>query len=361
MEKYPVSEQTANKMIWIIEKQSEKFPVPDNRSITIEHSGEYTVLHCCFGSLVNETLARYISAVLTAEQGRVISSKSDPYRIIFGNVQAEDVIRILKEARPEHIKTVLSLSLPRSSLYKHRFIQTAKRFGAIMRGAKYDKINIDNIIKIYGNSPIARETLRELYTDKLDVGEAEKIIRAINDREMKMQTFEGLSLLGELGLQQELHDIAKPDRPEAEILKIIKRRLLNTKVRLVCLNCGKYSVVFKADDVAKDPRCPQCTSRLLACVHPHMTEAQSIIKKRLKGSPLTAEEAEKLRRIKMSADVMVAYGKRGAIAIAGRGVGPQTALRILSKVFAFKEEDRLYKEILEAERAFIKNHRFWSD
>ncbi|MEM5804746.1 MAG: DEAD/DEAH box helicase [Candidatus Aenigmatarchaeota archaeon] len=360
-EKYPVSEQTANKMVWIIGKQAEKFPVPDNRSITVEHSGEFTVLHCCFGSLVNETLARYISAILTAEQGRVITSKSDPYRIIFGNVQACDVIRILRDARPDQIRTVLALSLPRSSLYKHRFVQIAKRFGAIMKGAKYDKINIDNIIKIYGNSPIARETLRELFVEKLDVEQTEKIIKDISGGGMKVQAFEGLSLLGELGLQQELHDIAKPDRPEAEILKIIKKRLLNTKVRLVCLNCGRYSVVFKADDVANDPRCPQCTSKLLACVHPHMTEAQGIIKKRLKGGQLTDEEAEKLRRIKMSADVMVAYGKRGAIALAGRGVGPQTALRILSKTFAFKDEDRLYKEILSAEREFIRTHRFWSD
>ncbi|MFQ6010151.1 MAG: DEAD/DEAH box helicase [Candidatus Aenigmatarchaeota archaeon] len=358
-EKYPVSSQTASKMVWIINRQSKKFPVPDNRSITVEHAGDFTVLHCCFGSLVNETLARYISAILTAEQGRVVQSKTDPYRIIFSNVQPENIVRILKDIKPEQLHTVLALSLPRSSLYKHRFIQIAKRFGAIMKGAKYDKINVDNIIKVYRDSPIAKETLRELFTEKLDVKQTEKIIRSIRSKKLKIHTVDGLSLLGELGLQQELHDIAKPDRPEAEILRIFKKRLLSTKMRLVCLNCGKYSVSYKVKEIPKVPRCPRCTSKLLACIHPHMTEAKEIIKKRLQGKRLTDEEQKKLQRIKMSADVIVAYGKRGAIVLAGRGVGPTTAKRIMRKCFAFKDDDKFYKETLREERNFLTTHRYW--
>ena len=358
-EKYPVSAQTAAKMVWIINKQSKKSVVPDNTTITIEHAGEFTVLHCCFGSLVNETLARYISAILTAEQGRVISSKSDAYRIIFGKVRPEDILRILKDTKPDQIYTVLALSLPRSSLYRYRFIHNAKRFGAIMKGAKYDRINIDNIIKVYKNSPIAKETLRELFTDKLDIDNARNIIRRIRSKKMKIQQVEGLSLLGELGLQQELHDIARPDRPEAEILRIFKKRLLATKMRLVCINCGKYSVSFKVKDMPKVPRCPNCTSKLLACVHPSMTEARDIVRKRLQGKRLTPEEVKKLQRIKMSADIIMVYGKKGAVALAGRGVGPQTALRALAKLHP--TDEKFYKEILDREREFIRTHKFWSD
>ena len=62
--------------------------------------------------------------------------------------------------------------------------------------------------------------------------------------------------------------------------------------------------------------------------------------------------------IKRSADVMIVNGKRGAIALAGRGVGPQTALRILRKLH--KSEDDLFKDILKAEKKFIETKRFWT-
>ena len=66
----------------------------------------------------------------------------------------------------------------------------------------------------------------------------------------------------------------------------------------------------------------------------------------------------KLEVIKRSADVMIVYGKKGAIVLAGRGVGPSTALRILRKLH--KTEDDLFKDILTEEKNFIKNKRFWS-
>ena len=150
------------------------------------------------------------------------------------------------------------------------------------------------------------------------------------------------------------------------------------------MNCGKYSVAEPVGELAKDLRCPSCTSKLLACVHPHMSEAEAIIKKRLKGKDLTEEEKNKLEKIRRSADVIVVYGKLGAIALAGRGVGPQTAMRIMAKImahaptnsrrqtkseissaspmYAEKEyEEFLYKEILNAEREFIRTKKFWSD
>jgi len=173
-----------------------------------------------------------------------------------------------------------------------------------------------------------------------------------------LKEFKGLSALGELGLKYELHDVAKPDRPEAEILKLFKRRLLNTKLRLICMNCGGFSLRCKVSDMPSEPRCSKCSSKLLAAVSIHMNDAQPIIKKRLKGKGLTMEEEKKLMVIRRSADVMIVNGKNGAMVLAGRGVGPSTALRILRKFH--KSEEDLFKDILTEERNFLKNKRFWT-
>jgi len=357
--RYPLTPQAASRMVAYVKSQAAKWPVPDDKHLVIETFGEYTVIHAQFGSLANEALARFISALLSAEQGRAIASKSDPYRIIFGSVQPKDIRALFERYKPEDIRSVLELALPNSSLFKHRFLQIAKRIGAIRKDADYSRVNVDKIVKAYENSPIVTETLNEIFTEKLDTEAAEKILADIKAGKLKIVDCQGLSPIGEAGLKYELHDIARPDRPDAEILKVFKNRLLNTRQRLVCVSCGNYSVSMPVKDVDAEPRCPKCTSKLLACVHPHMTEAQDIIKKRLKGKDLTAEELKKLERIRRSADMMIVYGKKAAITLAGRGIGPQTCSRILARMH--RSDDELYKDILKAEREFIRTKKFWSN
>jgi ATP-dependent Lhr-like helicase len=356
--RYPVSGQAAGHMISLLKRQLD-YPVPDDKSVVFEQFGEYTVVHACFGSLVNETLARFISAMLTAEQGRTIACKTDPYRIIFRDVLPSDIKNIIEKYRSADIEPALTAALSNSSLFKHRFIRVAKRFGAIVKGADFSKINVERVIKAYENGPITDETLREIFTEKLDVTEAIKVFDQLRSKRIKFVDSPKLSPLGELGLKYELHDIAKPDRPEAEIMKVFGKRLLNTKLRLVCVNCGKYDIVLPVNDIPDEPRCSKCASKLLAAVSPFATETKGIVVKRLKGTELTSDELKKLMRIRHSADVMIVYGKRGAVALAGRGVGPQTAARILAK--SPKTEDELYKAILKAEKEFLRTHKFWAD
>lgn len=358
-QKYPVSGPTAAKMVGLMKRQLAKWPVPDDCTIVLESFGEHIVLHAAFGSTTNETLARFISALLAAEYGEAVNSKCDPYRIIFSGCRPDDVKKILLGYKPEDIRVILERSLPRSSLFKHRFVHVAKRFGALRKDADLTKINIDKLIELYWGSPIHAETLAELYTEKLDVKHAGEVLTGIRAGEIKIVPCAGLSPIAELGFRYELHDIARPDRPEKEIFKLFRQRLMNTRIRLVCVNCGKYSVSMTVRDVDDEPRCPSCHSKLLGAVYPGATESQEIVKKRLKGKPLSEDEQKKLERIKRSADMVIVYGKKAIIALAGRGVGPQTAARVLARMH--RTEDEFYKDILNAEREFIRTKKFWSD
>jgi ATP-dependent Lhr-like helicase len=356
-EKYPVSSQSAVKMIQLIKRQIEKHKLPAGDEIVCERFQDYVVLHSLFGNKVNETLSRFISTILSAEHGELIMSKCDPYRMIFKGCTIEEIKKILTDYNPEDVQIILEKSLSRSSLFKSRFIHVAKRFGAISRSATFNTINIDRMIDAYWNSPIHTETLQELFTEKMDLEKTKEIIGKIKNKEIMISEEEGLSPLAELGFRYELQDVVKPERPEKEIFNLFKNRLMNSKVRLLCINCGKYSINEYVKDVEEEPRCRKCQSRLIAVLRIYQTEIQKIASKWLKGGQLTEEEEEKLRHIKKSADLVIVYGKKAVIAMAGRGVGPETAKRILAKMY--KNEESFYKEILKAEREFIKNKRFW--
>jgi len=356
-EKYPVSSQSVAKMINLIKKQIKKYHLPKNNEIVFERFQNYVVLHSLFGTKVNETLSRFISTILSAEHGELIMSKCDPYRIIFKGCSIEEIKKILLGYSPEDIEIILEKALPRSSLFKYKFIHIAKRFGAISKKASFGAINIDRIIDIYWNSPIYKETLQELFVEKLDLERTKEIIEKIKTEEIKLVETEGLSPLAELGFRYELQDVVKPDRPEKEIFNMFKKRLMNTKVRLLCINCGNYSITNYVKNIEKEPRCRKCRSKLIAVLRPYQTEVQKIVKKWLKGKELTEDEEEKLRRVKRSADMTISYGKKAVVAIAGRGVGPETAKRILARMY--RNEDGFYKEILRAEREFIKTKKFW--
>lgn len=357
-EKYPISSQTASKMIHLIKKQFKKYPVP--KDILFEkHFKEfdYVIMHSCFGTKVNETIARFVSTILSAEYGSAVATRVDPYRIIFKGVSLKDVKKVLFEYNPEDIEVILKKSLPRTSLFKWKFIFVAKRFGVIAKQAKYDKINIDRIIDAYWDSPVYKETLREIFLEKLDIEKTKEILRRIQNKELKISEINGLSPLAELGFRYELSDVSKPERAEAEIFKMFKKRLLETKVRLVCVNCGKYSVTKKVEELSKNPLCRVCGSRLIGVTRPQDNPLK-IIKKWLNGKTLTNDEEKYLERIKRTSDLTINYGKNSVICLAGRGVGPDTSFRILAK--NIKTEEDLLKEIYKAEKQFIATKRFWS-
>jgi len=87
-------------------------------------------------------------------------------------------------------------------------------------------------------------------------------------------------------------------------------------------------------------------------------DKENIIKKNIEGKELNEEEKKKLERMENAADLVLTYGKKVVTALAGRGIGPDTAIRVLAKQ---KESDEDFlKDILQAERNFVKTKRFWS-
>ena len=356
-ELYPIDENCAKKMINIIKKQK-KFEVPDDKTILIEDFENLAIIHSCFGTQINETLGRLITTLLTARLGSV-GLKTDPYRIMIQFQQKNlDLIKeILFNTKPEHLKNYLELSLSKSELFEWKFVHVAKRFGAIARGAEYGKMRMKKIIEDYVGSPIHKETLKELETEKLDVEGATEVLRKIQSNEIKVIFKSGQSPLGKLGVVHKYPEVVGPEKPEKEIFELFKKRLLDTKVRLICVNCSNWDQTFTIKNLPKDIKCKKCDARLLGIVNPKDQMIIKIIKKKIRDSPLTNEEGKGFERIRKTADLFLTYKNRAIKCLAGRGVGPDTTIRILAKFH--RNEDELLKDILNAERAFIRTKRYW--
>jgi len=355
---YPVDANSARKMIEIVKKQAKHGTVPDDKTVLIEDYENMVVLHTCFGSMTNETLGRFITALLTSRIGSV-GLKTDPYRIMlqFQTKNIELIKEILFNTTPELLRSYIEISLTKSDLFEWKFVHVAKRFGAITREADFGRVRMKRIIEDYVGSPIYKETLKELEREKLDIEKATEILRKIQSKEIKVVFSSGLSPLGKLGVQHKYAEVVGPERPETEIFELFKQRLLNTKVRLVCVNCGQWTQTFTVKDLPKDIKCRKCQARLLAVVRPNNQEIVKIIKKKLRNLAITSEENKRFERARWSADLFLTYSKKAVLCLAAKGVGPDTATRILARFH--KTEDDLMKSILEAERTYIRTKRYW--
>jgi len=79
----------------------------------------------------------------------------------------------------------------------------------------------------------------------------------------------------------------------------------------------------------------------------------------LKGEQLNDEELKELSRARRTADLVLSYGKQAIAALQVRGVGPETAFRILGKMHV--NEDDFYMDLLKAKIQFLRTRQYWDD
>jgi ATP-dependent Lhr-like helicase len=92
---------------------------------------------------------------------------------------------------------------------------------------------------------------------------------------------------------------------------------------------------------------------MIAALNSYNRDTIRLIKKK----DLKEEEEKEVRRLFKNASLVQSNGKRAMLALAGRGIGADTAARILSS-FGNSEDD-LLRDILSAEINYARTKRFW--
>lgn len=304
------------------------FAIADDRTITIEGRGK-VVINACFGHKVNETLAKLISVFLP----KPFEINSEPYRIrIKGNVDANYIKDILMNIKIDEAEKLIEIALMDSRVMHYKFVEVAKRFGLLN---DISRINIRKLIEKMRGSVVYREALKEVFHDKLDFERTIEVLKDIQKGHIKILTFEELSPISKLG-EIRVGDFVG-DRENA-LLSAFKDRIENEFCYLICLRCG-CRLKMKVNEI-DEIKCIKCKSVMVACINARRD--------------LSKIDKNELYR---SANLVMNYGKRAIYALNTLGVGVNTATRILSRYY--RNDYEFFKELMEAERKFIRTRLFW--
>lgn len=327
--------------------------VPSDETITVEAGNRLVILNTCFGTRTNEAVGRTLAALLSQRTGDVVSSTSDAYRIFLESrkeVKLDLVREVLLSIDPDKVEALLRLILKGSTFVKYYMVQVARKFGALGRSVDAQKFSLRRLLDLYKTQPLYEEAIDRLLWERMDVPHMAAALQLIREGKISLVD-QRISPLGMLGRHNEAKQLS-PERAEPSILQTLKKRLEDSKVHLTCVVCG-HAREMRAGDLPKNPRCGACSSIMLAPLGKYEKDVARLMKK--KGR--TDDEERLLGRMKQEAHLVATYGKQAVLALAGRGVGPETAARILSKLR--DDEIGFLRDVLAAEINYARTRSFW--
>ena len=346
----------------VVEHLRLRVPLPHDKRIVIEGLGNYVVVHACLGSKVNELLGLILTSTLSSSLATAVRYRADQYRILLTSPQkmrAGFVAKVLSELSPDDVELLAQNLMPSSEIYLWRLFHVAKRMGVVEKGA--DVKAFSKAYKFLLRTVVDRAAKMELLIDKLDVEGLKRALEMIRRASIEIVWFEGeggpsplaMSILNKyVPLEAQLFK-ASSQRPLDEV---VLERLMERTVKLVCMYCGGWTTVRKVKYLPDDVKCPKCGAKYITVTWSGDDKVEKLIKKQM--GKLSKQEVEELRKYQMSAGLVLTYGKKAVMVLAARGVGPQTASRILAK--DARGDGTLFKDILEAEKNYIRTRMYWS-
>jgi ATP-dependent Lhr-like helicase len=359
-----LSEESASirkELLTFIEEQKEREIIPTKKEVLIETAGRQVVLHSFLGSKGNETLGLILSSILGAKQGHSVEYRSDPYSIFMSLARPASLKSILESFDPQHISPLLHHRIKSSDLFTWRIRHVAKRFGALSESVQSSPVLAKLLRSRYEDTIIGEETINEILAEKMDMSAVIDFFTqlhqgALKIKEIPVKRFD--SPLSRAATEPISLNVLKL-RPSHIILEKIEKRIRNTWVKLVCMRLGcKFEKIQRVESMNEIIQCPECRSRYIAVVHRNKTGIKGLLKRSVDvNSKLSREEKKELGTAKKSADIVLSFGKRAAFILAGRGIGPTTAIRILRA--PQKDTEDLLTLIYKYEADFARTREYW--
>jgi ATP-dependent helicase Lhr and Lhr-like helicase len=358
MARYPTDKATAERFVAYVRKQIDRgYPVPTDKLVTVEDEERTIMINACFGSKVNETLGRVLTALLASRFGGGVAMEIDPYRIkleLPKRIRAADLMKLINELDPIFVEPIIERTLKNTILLKWKMVHVARKFGALSRDVDYERISMEKLLQVFEGTPMYNEAVNEILHDRLDVKNAVLALEMIRSGEIRMIAGR-MSPMGSAGFTGG-RELMAPETADRSIILVLKERIMNDHVIMFCLTCQKYSAKKHVRDVEETPVCPVCGSRMIAALKPWEGEEIELVKK---ASKITNDvDRQRVKRVYRNGNLVLSHGRSAVIALASRGLGAETASRVIRKLR--EDEEDFYRDILKEERNYVKTKRFWA-
>jgi ATP-dependent Lhr-like helicase len=346
-------------------------PLPTQNHIVIEAFDKYLIIHACFGETVNRTLGGVFETIL-AENEVINGWWTDGYRILMEAPRKllprevenlpSSLFQLTGDAVDEAFTKYVNAKFPFAA--KMKFV--AERFGVLPRGKTMSYERMSQLKPQFEDTPIYDETLREAMLEKADLKKVKQIMRAVQKGKMKVSVIYRSEKPTPLAyhILTKYADISELMAPERVLLSNIDKMKMAVEARtatLLCMKCGEWSSQEKIKNLPDEPECGNCGSKLLALLYRNqdVNRLKDALQRRRESKELTEEELKELSQARRKADLVLSYGKNAIRALEVKGVGPETASRILGRMHP--DEDEFYLDLLKAKIQFLRTREFWSD
>jgi len=342
-------------------------PVPCDDTILIEGFDRYLIVNACLGELANRALG-YIIDQRLSRNGMIRNWWADGYRVLIelpvevtkGNIGT--LVRDAIPASPEEAQDGFDARVHERFPFGYYMKFVAERFGVIERGMTLSEGALLDIYHRFKDTPLYEETMRVVLMEKVDLQTVKRTLSMASRGEIKVATWYSEDRPTPISYPildrfSQIPETMAPEGIQRDVLDRVRNAVMYSRVELVCIDCGSRLEPSKIADLEEKPRCVNCGSALLAILPRYKQHAEEVVRRRAQGARLDDEERELLSGLRRSADIINSYGKRGIMALSVYGVGPQTALRILSRMQY--DEGELLRDLLEAKLKYVQTRAYW--
>jgi ATP-dependent Lhr-like helicase len=345
---YPLSEDARNHLIsTVTEHYDASGVIPDENTITVSESDGAIIVNTCRGSRVNETLGHLLQAMGSLKDGKMGRSTIDPYRISLQvpSLSASDVVNLLNETPSSSIPSIMWMTIPNGRAIRWRVVQVARKMGILQKGTDPRKVNLEGLMQRYRGTPVIEESLEKLFHERMDIEGTQDLLRQISDGSVEVH----ITAPGRLGRSPRAEmDLLLPAWSDIEIRERLETRLLNERAVLICLNC-ESKTRRRVERLVQISPCSGCGGTMQACAPERLEKS---LLERIRSSD------EKIAgRIQRNAELVRTHGQDAILCLMGRGVGEDTATRILRGPPG--DRVRLLRSIHNSELQYARTRPFW--
>ena len=281
------------------------------------------------------------------KDGKMGRSTIDPYRISLQvpSLSASDVVNLLNETPSSSIPSIMWMTIPNGRAIRWRVVQVARKMGILQKGTDPRKVNLEGLMQRYRGTPVIEESLEKLFHERMDIEGTQDLLRQISNGSVEVH----ITAPGRLGRSPRAEmDLLLPAWSDVEIRERLETRLLNERAVLICLNC-ESKTRRRVERLAQISPCSGCGGTMQACAPERLEKS---LLERIRSSD------EKIAgRIQRNAELVRTHGQDAILCLMGRGVGEDTATRILRGPPG--DRVRLLRSIHNSELQYARTRPFW--